>query len=331
MASELYKSIEFLTYLSDIVSRYAKNIKKNNDDEVHMRCPICGDSKKSLSKARGHYYKKSGSYYCFNCGEYMPGLKFASLVSEIDEKSIISEFSRDNISSFVAEISGEHSSIFEEHVNIDPPSIIYPNVRKLNNDEIQYLSHRRIVELPFFDSLDFNGVDAKQGQFIFIPWFMEKKLLNFQIHNYKKYKMIPKYLFSKKGIKPIFGLDRIDPSFKKIVVFEGVFDSLFVKNGVSIGGKTLTKFQEYVFNYKFPEFEIVIALDQDNPGMSSMAKIAENSSGNFKYFLPNLNGCKDINDYAITSKIDLKMIGSEEYVNDNSITDIELLEKKYNA
>ena len=330
MILESSASKEFLAYLDEIISRYAKDVKKNNDEEIHMRCPICGDSKKSLSKARGHYYKKTGTYYCFNCGEFMSGIKFASFVSGIEEKIILSEFSRNNINGFISELSGDNSSIFEQHINLDPPGIVYPNTRDLNEKEISYLSYRRVTELQFFKELDFNGITAKQGDFLFIPWYWNKKLLNYQIHNYMKYKLIPKYLFSKKGMKPIFGLGRIDNSFKTIVVFEGVFDSLFVKNGISVGGKTLTKFQEYILSTFYNDYEIVLALDQDKPGMGSMTKFAKRGTNQFKFFMPSLDGCKDINEFVIKTKIDLNEVSSIDFVKNNTISDIELLEKTYN-
>ena len=102
MKDERYQSPEFLETLADIVSKYATDVKNNNEEEVHMRCPLCGDSKKSKYKARGHYYKKTGSYYCFNCNEFMPGLKFASLISGLDEKYILSKFNRSYLDQMIA-------------------------------------------------------------------------------------------------------------------------------------------------------------------------------------------------------------------------------------
>lgn len=331
MKDERYSSEEFLETLADIVSKYAADVKKNDGEEVHMRCPLCGDSKKSRTKARGHYYKKTGTYYCFNCNEFMPGLKFASLISGIDEKDILSKFNRSYLEEMMTGMGLSKNYRKKEKVITNPNAIVYPKVRTLNGIELDYLKKRRITELTFFDKLDINGITAKQGDFIFIPWMFDRKLVNYQIHNYNKYKAIPKYLFSKHGIKPIYGLDRIDTSFKKLVIFEGVFDSLFIKNGIAIGGKTMTEFQKYIFDSRYPDYEIVLAFDNDVAGLTSMKKMFQRDGNvNYKFFKPDFNGMKDVNDYVMKSNIDLKRIGSEEFVEDNSISGIELMSGMYN-
>ena len=332
MKDERYNSEEFLETLADIVSKYAVNVKKNDSEEVHMRCPLCGDSKKSQTKARGHYYKKTGTYYCFNCNEFMPGLKFASLVSGIDEKDILSKFNRSYLNQMIDGLGLVKNKKSKEKTITNPNPIVYPAVRNLNVRELEYLKKRRILELPFFEKLDINGITAKQGDFIFIPWLFDKKLVNYQIHNYNKYNAIPKYLFSKHGIKPIYGLNRVDKSFKKLVLFEGVFDSLFVKNGVSIGGKSLTDFQRYVLESRYSDYEFILAFDHDASGMNAMMKTFK-SEGNskFKFFMPDFKGAKDLNDFVIKTNADLKYVQSEEFVEKNTINGIELASVVYNC
>lgn len=330
MKDERYQSPEFLETLADIVSKYATDVKKNDSEEVHMRCPLCGDSKKSKYKARGHYYKKTGSYYCFNCNEYMPGLKFASLISGLDEKYILSKFNRSYLDEMIAGMGLVKPTKKKEKIITNPQPIIYPKVRNLNDDEIKYLTKRRITELPFFNQLDINGISAKQGDFIFIPWMFDKKLVNYQIHNYNKYLTIPKYLFSKHGIKPIYGLDRIDESYKKLVVFEGVFDSLFIKNGVAVGGKTLTDFQKYVFENRYSDYEIILAFDNDKSGISAMMKMFKVGESKYRFFVPDFGSIKDVNDYVMKTKADLTYIKSEDFIEKNTISGIELASKVYN-
>lgn len=53
-------------------------------DKLNLRCPVCGDSKKSASKRRGWVYlsgKGNPSYHCFNCGANMSGMRFLELIS----------------------------------------------------------------------------------------------------------------------------------------------------------------------------------------------------------------------------------------------------------
>lgn len=331
MKDERYQSPEFLETLADIVSKYATDVKNNNEEEVHMRCPLCGDSKKSKYKARGHYYKKTGSYYCFNCNEFMPGLKFASLISGLDEKYILSKFNRSYLDQMIAGMGLAKPTKKTEKLITDPNPIVYPRVRDLNDVELAYLAKRRITELPFFKDLDINGITAKQGDFIFIPWMFDKKLVNYQIHNYNKYLTIPKYLFSKHGVKPIYGLDRIDESYKKLVIFEGVFDSLFIKNGVAVGGKTLTDFQKYVLSSRYSDYEIVLAFDNDKSGISAMMKMFKEADSNYKFFVPDFGSIKDVNDYVMKTKADLTYIKSVDFLEENTISGIELMSRTYNS
>ena len=331
MKDERYQSPEFLETLADIVSKYATDVKKNDSEEVHMRCPLCGDSKKSKYKARGHYYKKTGSYYCFNCNEFMPGLKFASLISGLDEKYILSKFNRSYLDQMIIGMGLAKPTKKNEKVITNPNPIVYPKVRDLNDNEIKYLTKRRITELSFFKDLDINGITAKQGDFIFIPWMFDKKLVNYQIHNYNKYLTIPKYLFSKHGVKPIYGLNRIDESYKKLVIFEGVFDSLFIKNGVAVGGKTLTDFQKYVLTNQYSDYEIVLAFDNDKSGISAMMKMFKEADTNYKFFVPDFGSIKDVNDYVMKTKADLSYIKSEDFLEKSIISGIELMSKTYNS
>jgi len=330
MKDERYQSPEFLETLADIVSKYAVDVKKNDSEEVHMRCPLCGDSKKSKYKARGHYYKKTGSYYCFNCNEFMPGLQFASLVSGLDEKYILSKFNRSYLDEMIAGMGLLKPTKKKEKIITNPQPIVYPKVRDLNDEELKYLAKRRITELPFFEKLDINGITAKQGEFIFIPWMFDKKLVTYQVHNYNKYLTIPKYLFSKHGVKPIYGLDRIDESYKKLVIFEGVFDSLFVKNGIAVGGKTLTDFQKYIFENRFSDYELIVAFDNDKSGISSMMKMFKEANTNCRFFVPDFGSIKDVNEYVMKTKADLSYVMSEDFIEKNTISGIELMSRTYN-
>ena len=50
-------------------------------------------------------------------------------------------------------------------------------------------------------------------------------------------------MFPKGKKKLIAGLDNIDISWPYIIVFEGFYDSLFVKNGICSGTKSITDYQ----------------------------------------------------------------------------------------
>ena len=57
------------TYINR-VSPTLRNFKWKNSTLANCSCPICGDSQKNKTKARGYFYCKENSYFykCHNCG-----------------------------------------------------------------------------------------------------------------------------------------------------------------------------------------------------------------------------------------------------------------------
>ena len=60
------------------------SLKSCNNSEITFRCPICGDSKKNKLKKRGYFYRKTGTFYCFNCGTSMTGYDFLKAICPKD-------------------------------------------------------------------------------------------------------------------------------------------------------------------------------------------------------------------------------------------------------
>ena len=58
--------VKYINLLSSRLSKF-KRIKA---DLYNCRCPICGDSQKNKSKARGYFYsvKNNTNFKCHNCG-----------------------------------------------------------------------------------------------------------------------------------------------------------------------------------------------------------------------------------------------------------------------
>ena len=69
-----------------LISPYLQQFKKKGDFLWNFRCPYCGDSKKSRTKARGFVFRKKNDlfYKCHNCGV---GATLGNLIKEIDSKT----------------------------------------------------------------------------------------------------------------------------------------------------------------------------------------------------------------------------------------------------
>ena len=53
-----------------LISSRLRNFKQKKEGLFNFSCPICGDSKKNLTKARGYAFSKGNDYFyrCHNCG-----------------------------------------------------------------------------------------------------------------------------------------------------------------------------------------------------------------------------------------------------------------------
>ena len=61
-----YIDIKFLNLLSSRLQKF----KRKSENLFNFRCPHCGDSQKSSTKARGFVYRKKNDMFfkCHNCG-----------------------------------------------------------------------------------------------------------------------------------------------------------------------------------------------------------------------------------------------------------------------
>ena len=73
-----------LDYISKIQPRL-QQFKKKRDYLYNFRCPVCGDSKKSKTKARAYLYRvKTDMFFkCHNCGI---GTSLSNIIKEIDSE-----------------------------------------------------------------------------------------------------------------------------------------------------------------------------------------------------------------------------------------------------
>lgn len=301
------------TYVQEKIQESFSPIKRTHNS-FNFRCSICGDSKKSMRKMRGHYYPHTNSYYCFNCDYSAQGLWVISALLGND----ISEIKRDFI-----QWSRSDSSIEEVNKEIIPEK---PKAKKQtsgNNshwveipDKIKpIIEIRKIYEAPFRPK-NWKLYWNKKSKRIVLPWLKDGKIIYYQERAVTK-KQSPKYLFPEDTEKPIFGLDEIDQNFPFIFLFEGAFDSIWCKNGIAIGGKRLTKYQEeFLFPYTQ---EKVYFLDNQWKDLASFEQTEKiiNQNINQKIFIwpkniqyKDLNECSMENDSFINNIKDINFLNS---------------------
>lgn len=297
-------SYEYIQFLNEKIMQYLPQPNIRVGDKVNFRCCICGDSKKSSTKRRGWYYLKNASYFCFNCGTSLPGIKLLKLLSGSDYDAIHREyvnlFLKSGLDSSLSSVAWMPSSMDDEPSLFNLKPIDLPMKKPLSERATSYLKSRRVLEAPFLKeelySIQSNGSSA---EYILIPWKIGGSTVYYQVNDFLKLKSM-KYMFPKGKKKLVYGLDNIDPSYGKIFAFEGVYDSLFVKNGIATGTKSITDYQMSLIKERWPHHEVVVAFDNDLPGFSATKKMIETGKASkFFVWFDSKTQEKDINEIVL--------------------------------
>ena len=296
---------ELRDWINSEIQAYLPSDRVRQGDKILFRCPICGDSKRNSKKMRGYYYLSNASYHCFNCDANLSGMKLLQAFSGEDYDEIRSRF-------FKVMFDGKHygslSSSWSVHKEENRDNILqFKSVLKpewkhpLSEKAETYLRDRLVLDAPFLSEKLYSYIAKNGGEYILIPWRINGVDAYFQLNDFLRIgKGGMKYIFPKDKDKLIYGLDNIDISFPYIICFEGVYDSLFVPNGVAIGGKNLTNLQERILRKRFPNHRVVFALDNDRPGLEATARAMSGQPSScmfFKWFGDSTKE-KDINDYV---------------------------------
>lgn len=86
-----FVDIQYAQHLSGRLDRY--RIKHTNPYKINFRCPLCGDSKKNRSKARGWLLEKDNKlfYFCHNCGASHAFANFLKVIDPLAYNDYIAE------------------------------------------------------------------------------------------------------------------------------------------------------------------------------------------------------------------------------------------------
>ena len=103
----------------NLVSHRLKKFKRKNDDLYNFRCPLCGDSQKNQSKARGYVYRKKNYLYfkCHNCGS---GTTMANLIKKLDSE-IYSQYSMEKYRDSAYAKNNKHIVVEKPDFQFDKP------------------------------------------------------------------------------------------------------------------------------------------------------------------------------------------------------------------
>jgi len=294
-------NLDQATWLYDKIRPYIPRNHVPNGNDINFPCPFCNEasSAKKRGTRRGHYYINTQTYWCYRCEKWAHGLELYSQMSGTPQEEIKPEYfrfkySKDATDIYLDQLSDKNEFCIE--YNEIPPQMrndLPPHVTK-------YLKDRKIFQAPGLPKdYKFYYFSEKNREYIVIPWIYNGQECYYQrriLSDNTEFK----YLFPKDLEKSVFGLDNIDTTFKYIICVEGVFDAIWIKNGIAIGGKALSDYQKWFISQRYPHHTLIYAFDNDIPGKNAMLKIIEkNPNSKFLNWFNYAKEAKDVNEYVI--------------------------------
>ena len=240
----------------NLVSPMLPLFKKKGDNLWNFRCPYCGDSQKSRTKARGYVFRKKNDLFfkCHNCGV---GASLGNLIKHVDSKTYddyILERYRKGVKTNNPEPEFKFNApvfkkdVFKSLRSISELASTHPARRLVEARGIpeKFLSNDLYLCESFYkftNTLIKNKFPSLSGDHprLMIPFRNEEgEIFAYQGRAFGK--EVPKYITIKldEDADKIYGLDRVTKD-KEVLVVEGPLDSLFLDNCIAVAGADFSK------------------------------------------------------------------------------------------
>ena len=306
----MFTDIKYL----NLVSIKLPLFKRKKDFLWNFRCPICGDSQKSKTKARGFVFQIKGKlvYKCHNCQASMDIGKFIDFLDPVLAKEYrLEKFQESGKSTNkrslknLEKVVANKTPIFKvdvlkdltplDKLNTSHPAREYVLSRKLPTESLYYTEKFKewtnSVKPNTFEDL------RHDEPRIIIPF----RDTNGDTFGYQGRSLAPdglRYitvLLDEDRVK-IFVLDTVNTS-KRVYVVEGPLDSLLVDNGVAMAGADVSHVSE------LSGAELVYVYDNEPRNKQITDRIQKHiSAGNAVVIWPQDVKEKDINDMVLAGR-----------------------------
>ena len=291
-----------------LVSSQLKQFKKKSDGLYNFRCPYCGDSKKSQTKARGFVFRKENTmiYKCHNCGI---GASFKNLLKQIDSKIyneyILERYKKKevepDISKFTQPKFLTKDSPLKSLIKISTLEYNHPVKKFIEDRQIPSQSHYELfLASKFYEWVNtlvpnkFPSLDGDHPRLV-IPFFDEQdRMFAFQGRAFGKEN--PKYItiILDSERDKIYGLNKINWN-KKVYVVEGPIDSLFLDNCIATAQSDL--------RIKNKKDNVILIPDNEPRNKEIVKQISKFIDDGYSVVLwPEYVKEKDINEMIVSGK-----------------------------
>ena len=299
-----------------LLSSRLRNFKQKKEGLFNFSCPVCGDSKKNLTKARGYAFAKGNDYFyrCHNCGV---STNVGNLIKHVDT-TLYKEYVLERYSSGRTNNANSANAVLQ---------ISAPKFGKLDKQKVfehaewcdklpsghfclEYLERRQIPKSTYKSLLftskycDFvsaiypnHGKQIVNDARLVIPFYDENdELIAVSGRALETGDKLLRYVTirtNESQNKLIYGLDRIKSS-EKILLVEGPIDSLFLNNCLASGDANLA------LTAKDISGDVTLIFDNEprNKEIVKMIQSAINLNHNVVIW-PNTVTGKDINEMIL--------------------------------
>lgn len=245
-----------------LIAHQLERFKQKGNLLWNFRCPYCGDSAKSKTKARGYIYRnKLGllSFQCHNCGENHVFRTFLRFINPRLYKEYILETYKNNQVETKVDKSIDESKpkVIKNWMKYLTPvlelSKIHPAVEYLKSRKIPKEKYRK-----FWYTANFRDFVEKLGLEHKVP--ADPRIILAETDVFGNLKLIIARALGKADLRyitlkvdetypKIYGLGDLDLT-KPIYVVEGAIDSLFIDNCIATLDANLLSYQKHNLGIK---------------------------------------------------------------------------------
>ena len=323
-----YIDLKFINDLSGRLSQF----KKKTDYLFNFRCPHCGDSQKSKTKARAYLYRVKNDMFfkCHNCGQ---GQNLANFIKFVDpkiyEQYLLERYKKSAPATPKPKFDFKPTK-FTDQTPIDD----LKSIKDLPEDHPArlYCVNRKIPE-KYFDKLFLSDKfmtlvnEVKPNTYkitkdhprLIIPFYdTTGKVFAFQGRAFGKEQ--PKYLTIKldESKQKVYGLDKINFQ-KPIYITEGPIDSLFIDNCLAAGGADL------FLKNKIPNENITYIFDNEPRNKEIVNRMYKVIEQDFNVVIwPEDLQLKDVNDMIMSGLTKLEL---QDIISNNTYSKLSALTK----
>jgi len=298
-----------------LVSSRLQKFKKVKADLYNFRCPICGDSQRNKSKARGYLYpvKNNTNFKCHNCSA---SLSFNNFLKELDpilhKQYTLEKFKEGHTGkNFVVEAPKFEFTkpTFKKKLDLpkaseNPAAREYLEKRKLNPEKFYFAEKFKEWTNSQKHTFDTIGKDERR---IIIPMYnTDSSLIGFQGRSLDSNSVKYITVMLSNDAPKIYGLDQINTS-KSIYIVEGPFDSTFIQNAVAMCGSDV---DIRTFNWS----DYIYVFDNEPRNREIVNRISKTIDRGDKVIIwPTNIQHKDINDMVLSGLNVMDVLKSNTY------------------